>query len=153
MNRSIFVALPLLLAACTPGGMSPATGGGTSVSTVTTINVSIAAYGQASTPAGPALGFSPLVATVPVGSGVRFSNVDNTSHTASSIAGTAFPATSPLSFAATSLFGATLSSGWSTGTLQAGQTSPVFLADKPGTYLYGCFFHYSGTMRGTIVAQ
>ena len=27
------------------------------------------------------------------------------------------------------------------------------LADKPGTYLYGCFFHYTAPMRGAIIAQ
>lgn len=153
MNRSIFVVLLALTAGCTPGGIGASAGGAAPVAAVTTVKVSIAAYGQGQTSSGPALGFSPLTATVSVGSGIRFANVDNTSHTASSIAGTSFPATSPLSFAATSLFGNTLSSGWSSGTLQAGAVSQVLLVDKPGTYLYGCFFHYSGTMRGTIVAQ
>ena len=152
MKRFLFV-FALIAGACTPGGIPATSGGGAPVSTVTKIDVSIAAFGQQSTPAGPALGYSPLVATLAVGSGVQFVNVDNTSHTASSISGSTFPATSPLSFTATSAFGGVLSSGWSTGTLQAGSSSSVILVDRPGTYLYGCFFHYSGTMRGSIVAQ
>ena len=147
------LACSMVLAACTPNGILVTSGGGSNVSTVTRINVSISAFGQTSTPAGLALGFSPEIANVTVGSGVQFVNVDNTSHTATSISGTSFPATSPLTFAATTTSGSALSTGFSSGTLQAGASSPVFLVDKPGTYLYGCFFHYSGTMRGEIVAQ
>ncbi len=143
----------MLLAACTPNGVLVTSGGGTNVSNVTRINVSIAAFGQSSTPAGLALGFSPIIANVTVGSGVQFVNVDNTSHTATSISATVFPATSPFTFSATMQTGSALSTGFSSGTLPAGASSPVFLVDKPGTYLYGCFFHYSGTMRGEIVAQ
>jgi plastocyanin len=121
---------------------------------VTKIDVSIAAFGQQTTPAGLALGFSPLVTTLTVGSGVQFVNVDNTSHTATSLPPSAtFPATSPLTFTATTQSGATLSGGWSSGTMQAGQSSQILLVDRAGTYLYGCFFHYSGTMRGEIIAQ
>ena len=153
MKHFLAIAAIAAMCGCTPGGMAAPSGGGTAGRNVTKIDVSIAAYGQASTPAGLALGFSPLVATVQVGSGVQFVNVDNTSHTASSVSGTTFPVTSPLTFAATSASGSVLSAGWSTGTLQAGQMSPVFLADRTGTYLYGCFFHYSGTMRGVLVVQ
>jgi plastocyanin len=145
----------LLLAACTPNGTPvTAAGGGGNVSQVTRINVSISAFGQVQTPAGLALGFSPEITNVTVGSGVQFVNVDNTSHTSTSIGGaTTFPATSPFTFAATTPSGTALSTGWSSGTLQAGDSSAIFLVDKPGTYLFGCFFHYSGTMRGEIVAQ
>ena len=153
MKHSVAFAAIALLCACANGGIAPSSGAGAVTTSVTKIDVSIAAYGQGQTPAGPALGFSPLDTTVIVGTGVQFVNVDNTSHTASSVTGTTFPQTSPLTFAATTLFGTSLSGGWSTGTLQAGQSSPVLLVDRAGTYLYGCFFHYSGTMRGIIVAQ
>lgn len=143
-----------LLTACTPNGVLVTNGGGGNVANVTRINVSISAFGQVSTPAGPALGFSPEITNVTVGSGVQFVNVDNTSHTGTSILGaTKFPATSPFMFSATITSGTALSTGFSTGTLSAGASSPVFLVDKPGTYLFGCFFHYSGGMRGEIVAQ
>jgi len=49
--------------------------------------------------------------------------------------------------------GATLSGGWSSGTLGAGSGSQILLADKPGTYLYGCFFHYTAPMHGAILVQ
>lgn len=154
MKRTHAALFLILLSACTPNGvLVSAGGGGSNISTVTRINVSISAFGQTSTPAGLALGFSPEISNVTVGSGVQFVNVDNTSHTATSLTGSTFPPTSPFTFAATTPSGSTLSGGFSSGTMQAGQSSAVFLVDKPGTYLYGCFFHYSGTMRGEIVAQ
>ncbi len=144
----------IALAHCTAGGVAPSTSAGVPVTQITKINVSLAAYGQQSTPAGPALGFSPPVTTVPVGTGVQFVNVDNTAHTATFVgAGPSFPTDSPLTFAATTSQGNALSANWSSGTMQAGQSSQVFLVDRPGVYLYGCFFHYSGNMRGEIVAQ
>ncbi len=151
---AFLVALPLL-AACTPGGVTPAGGGGTTPTNVVTIDVNLAVNPLVQTPAGAALGFAPETTTVPVGSGVRFTNTDNTTHTASSVAGSTFPASSPLQFGATSPSAdVTLSSGtWSSGAIAAGTTSQVFLVDKPGVYLYGCFYHYSGKMRGEIVAQ
>jgi plastocyanin len=50
-------------------------------------------------------------------------------------------------------FGDRLSQGWSGGTLQASTVSQPLLADQPGTYLYGCFFHYGAPMRGVIVVH
>lgn len=154
MKRAMLLALFAALPACTPGGTTPVQSGA-NVANVVTIDVSLSAYGAQQTPAGIALGFAPVVTNVSVGSGVRFVNVDNTAHTASMVPGSTFPATSPLSFSATSpsSVNAVSSPGWSTGTLQAGTTSQVFLVDRPGLYLYGCFYHYSGLMRGEIVAQ
>jgi len=122
---------------------------------VTKIDVSLSAYPLQNTPAGLALGFQPEVTMVTVGTGIEFVNVDNTSHTATSIPQlSSFPGTTPFSASAlTATSGPTLSSGWSTGTLQPGTSSQIIVVDKPGTYLYGCFFHYSGEMRGVIVAQ
>jgi plastocyanin len=37
--------------------------------------------------------------------------------------------------------------------MQASQTSQTITVDAPGTYLFGCYFHYSGGMRAAIVAQ
>ncbi len=154
MKFALAAACAIVLAACTPNGTLVTSGGGASVASVTRINVSISAFGQQSTPAGLALGYSPIISNVTVGSGVQFVNVDNTSHTATAIPGSStFPATSPFTLSATTQSGSALSTGFSSGTLQPGSSSPVFLVDKPGTYLFGCFFHYSGTMRGEIVAQ
>jgi plastocyanin len=150
-----WVALLLALSGCTAGGVNPAAGGGASVTSVTTIDVSIAAFALESTPLGDARGFSPEVTNVSVGSGVQFVNVDNTEHTATSIPGaTAFPAVSPFGVSAlqpTANVG--ISGGWGAGALAPGQMSQVFVVNQPGTYIYGCFFHYSGGMRGMIVAK
>ena len=154
--RKLSCAVALaLLSGCTAGGINPVSGGASNVSNIVTIDVSLAAFPAQQTPAGIGLGFSPLITTVPVGTGIQFRNVDNTVHTASMVAGTTFPSTSPLGFSATSPSSvSTISSpGWTAGNIQMGQTSQTFLVDKPGTYLYGCFYHYSGNMRGVIVAQ
>jgi plastocyanin len=155
MKRTYGMVVAAVLAGCTAGGVAPSVAGGASVADVTKIDVSLAAFPLQTTAAGPALGFSPEVTMVSVGSGVQFVNVDNTTHTATAIAGTTtFPATTPFSIAAiTPSAGTNLSSGWTSGALQAGASSQVFLVDRPGTYLYGCFFHYSGNMRGIIVAH
>ncbi len=155
MRRLVAALLVWAVASCTPGGVTPAGGSNQNVSNVVTIDVSLSAFGAQQTPAGLALGFSPDVSSVPVGSGVRFVNVDNTVHTASMVVGTTFPQASPLGFSATSpsSVNTVSSQGWSSGSLQAGQTSQVFLVDRPGVYLYGCFYHYSGMMRGEIDAQ
>jgi plastocyanin len=148
------IALLLAVAGCTAGGASPSAGSSANVTSITTIKVSIAAFGRQTTPAGTGLGYSPDVANVAVGAGVQFVNVDDTSHTATAIPGvTSFPAVSPFTFAATQPASAPISGKWSAGTLQAGTSSAVFAIDRPGTYLFGCFFHYSGGMRGVIIAK
>jgi plastocyanin len=146
--------IALTLAGCTAGGVTLQSGSSAVVSSVTTIRVSIAAFPAQSTPGGTGLGFSPEVAAVAVGSGVQFVNVDNTSHTATAIPGAStFPAQSPFSFSATQPTIAPISGAWSAGTMLAGKSSSVFVINAPGTYLFGCFFHYSGGMRGAIVAK
>jgi plastocyanin len=153
--RALVLALALGCSGCTAGGVFAPTGGGASVTSVTTIDVSIEAFALESTPLGDARGFSPEVTNVSVGSGVQFVNVDNTEHTATSIPGaTTFPATSPFGVSAlqpTANVG--ISGSWGAGALQPGQMSQVFVVNQPGTYIYGCFFHYSGGMRGLIVAK
>ena len=49
--------------------------------------------------------------------------------------------------------GTTLSGGFSSGALQPGSSSQTITADRAGTYLFGCFFHYGAPMRAAIVAQ
>ena len=145
----------MALAGCTAGGVYASGAGSSGAASITTVDVSIAAFGASSTPAGSSRGFSPAVITIPVGSGVRFVNVDNTTHTVTAIPGaSAFPSTSPFSASALSP-GATsdLSGTWGAGVLQPGGSSGVFIANSAGTYLYGCFFHYSGGMRGVIIAH
>jgi plastocyanin len=141
------------LCACTdgaPGSMSSTASG------VTTIDVSLTAFAATSIAQGTAGGYSPAQLIVPVGTQIRFVNRDSFAHTASAVGGTAFPGSSPLTASALTptISGASISSGtWSSGNLAAGATSPVFVADAPGTYLFGCFYHYGAPMRGAIVVR
>ena len=108
---------------------------------------------MAATAYGSGGGYAPLVTTVAVGTTIRFLNVDSFGHTATSVGGTTFPAASPFAGSAQISSGSTLSGAWSSGTLGAGTGSQGLLADKPGTYLYGCFFHYGAPMRGAIIVK
>jgi plastocyanin len=151
--RSPLLSLLLFasLAGCTNG--APPAGGASAVTAATTIDVSLTSAPAAATAYGSGGGYAPLVTTVAVGTTVRFLNTDSFGHTASSVGGTTFPAASPLTGAAQNSSGGTLSGGWSSGTLGAGTASQALLADRAGTYLYGCFFHYGAPMRGAIVVQ
>jgi len=150
MIRRLGSLIALGLAACTAGGIPTSSGSGGGV----TIDVSLTQFAQSPTPYGPSLGYSPAVTTVAVGTQIHFVNVDTFAHTATVIQGaTTFP--SGFSFPASALQqkGTTLSSNWSSGALQPNQSSQTITADQPGTYLFGCFFHYAGGMRAAIVAQ
>jgi plastocyanin len=149
--RVISLLLIAALAGCTPG--APPAGAGTAAVAATPIDVSLTSFATVTTAYGSGGGFSPPVMTVPLGASVRFVNVDSFSHTATSISGTAFPSASPFGGAALTVSGGTLSGGWSSGTLGAGMASQPLLADKTGTYLYGCFFHYGAPMRGAVVVK
>ncbi|HZX68245.1 MAG TPA: plastocyanin/azurin family copper-binding protein [Candidatus Elarobacter sp.] len=149
--RVFALLLCTALASCTPG--APSAGGGSTGPASTTIDVSLTSSVVSSTPYGSSGGFSPAITSVPVGASIRFVNVDSFDHTSTAISGTSFPSSSPFDATAQLMSGATLSGGWSTGTLGAGNGSQILLADKAGTYLYGCFFHYSAPMRGAIVVH
>lgn len=153
--NALRAALLLALAACTPGGTAVPNGGGTGGGNVTTIDVNLTLHGTPQvTPQGQAAGFSPLVTTVSVGTNIRFTNSDTFAHTASFISsGGTFPGAKPFDASALGQSGTALSQGWSSGSLAAGVSSQTIFVDKAGTYLYGCFYHYSAPMRGVIVAQ
>jgi plastocyanin len=155
--RSPLLSLLLVaaLGGCTNG--APSAGASNAVAptstTTTTIDVSLTSFPSSATAYGTAGGYGALVTTVAVGSAVRFVNLDGFGHTATSLSGTAFPAASPFDGSAQNAAGNTLSGAWSSGTLNAGAGSRTLVADKPGTYLYGCFFHYGAPMRGAIVVK
>lgn len=134
--------LAAVLAGCTPGAASmPQQGGGAAL----TVDVNLTQHAD---------GYAPDTITVPAGSSIRFFNSDSFAHTATLIPGaTSFPAGSPFSASAQTQSGTAVSSPWSTGSLAAGTGSQTIRIDKPGTYLFGCFYHYGAPMRGTIVAQ
>lgn len=157
MKTVYLMAIVALLAGCTPNGISAAGSGAaiTPGAQVTKIDINLTLNGNVqTTPEGDAAGYAPVLTTVAVGSFVQFVNTDGFAHTATSIPGaSSFPASSPFSVNAQHQTGAAVSTGWSSGTLQSGQSSQVISVDAPGTYLFGCFFHYGAPMRGAIVAQ
>ncbi|MEO6991290.1 MAG: hypothetical protein ABI346_05170 [Candidatus Baltobacteraceae bacterium] len=76
------------------------------------------------------------------------------SHTGSGLGTSGFPALfdNPNAFAQTG--NVADGSFWSTGILGPGQTSQSFTVGPPGTYYFGCGFHYdSNSMRDVIVSQ
>jgi plastocyanin len=150
--RLAALALCAALSACTPGGLA-APSGGSGVAALT-IDANLTDYGPGQTPGGTGGGYSTLVATVAVGSTIRFVNTDGFAHTATAIPGaTTFPSAYPFTISALQQSGTTLSGGFSSGDLQAGASSQSVLADKAGTYLFGCFHHYGAPMRGAIVVH
>jgi len=143
-------------AGCTPnaapsgaGGVAPAAG-----APVLLVDLSLGAHPPVDSTLGVVAGYAPNPATVAVGTEIVFHNGESFAHTASAIAGSSFPAASPFAAAALQGSGARLSdAGWSTGTLQPGASSQPVLADTPGVYLYGCFYHYGTPMRGAVVVR
>ena len=154
MKRRVVEALVLLcLAGCTPGAavLAPTAGTGGSAKIV---DVNLTLHGATQTLAGTSGGYAPPSITVAVGTAIVFTNSDGFAHTATLIPNAmSFPAGTPFSSSAQAQSGSSASGGFSSGTLQAGQTSQRIVIDRAGTYLYGCFFHYGAPMRGTIVAQ
>lgn len=141
--RCAFMLVALAVAGCTNGGVlaaGPAGGGDAQ-----TVDVNLSMHPG---------GYAPDTLTVAVGTHIRFVNSDSFAHTATLIAGAqTFPAGSPFGASAQTQSGATLSQAWSSGTLEPNGSSQTLTVDAPGTYLYGCFYHYGSPMRGTIVAQ
>jgi len=147
------IVVALALAACTNGGTavpsSGAAGGSARI-----VDVDLTKYAAQSIAQGLAGGYAPIVTTVAVGTTIRFTNSDTFAHTATFIGqGGTFPAASPFGGSALTQSGTALSQGWSSGSLSAGAASQTILVDVPGTYLFGCFYHYGAPMRGVIVAQ
>jgi plastocyanin len=138
------------LAACTGGGMPTSSGGSGGV----TVDVNLTLNPPVNTPYGESGGYGAPVTTVAVGSQIHFMNTDSFTHTATLIPNTTkFPKGSPFGLSALMQHGTTLSGGFSSGALQPGSSSQTITADRAGTYLIGCFFHYGASMRAAIVAQ
>ena len=137
------LAASAVLAACTNG--APAAVTGTQAGGVAVVDVNLTVHPD---------GYNPPVLTVPVGTRIQFTNSDSFAHTATAIAGGSFPSASPFDASAETPNATTLSARtWGSGVIQAGGSSPVFVADQAGTYLYGCFFHYAHPMQGEIVVR
>jgi len=151
MKQRVLIAVALLLVACTNGGIpAPSSGGGGGV----TINISLTNSQPSKTPYGESGGYTPAITTVAVGTEIHFVNTDSFAHTATLIPNaTSFPSGSPFGLSALQQHGTTLSGGFTSGALQPNGSSQTITADRAGTYLFGCFFHYGAPMRAAIVAQ
>jgi hypothetical protein len=90
------------------------------------------------------------------GSSLMFTNDDSgTSHTASGLGSSGFPASFD-NTGGTTQTGTTIDGGttWSTGTLVGPASSVVFTVGPAGNYYFGCFYHYNdAAMRDVIVSQ
>jgi plastocyanin len=151
MRWATSLCIAAVATACTPGGLaSSASGSGGQV----TIDVNLTLHPAVSTFAGESGGYAPPVTTVAVGTTIDFTNSDSFAHTATLIPGAAtFPSGSSFSTTALTQKGSAVSRYWSTGALQPGASSQTITIDAPGTFIYGCFFHYGAPMRGAIVAH
>ncbi len=150
---AIVLCVALAAAGCTPGSATSSTGGSIALGAVV-VHVSLLNYAPHQTQYGKVAGYSPNPLVVAVGSTVQFLNDDNFSHTASSVGQNGFPPGDPLGNAALTQSGSDLAqANWSTGSLSGGTASQVFNADVPGTYYFGCFYHYATPMRGVIIVQ
>lgn len=90
------------------------------------------------------------------GESVRFTNLDTIPHSAAFL-GNASP--SPLTWPAT-FNGSTTQSpagtaigttNWATGSLSAGQNSPIYETGLPGFYMIGCQYHYNTNEMRTVI--
>ena len=96
---------------------------------------------------------------LPMGESVRFKNLDTISHSAAFLGNAtansapwpgAFNGSTTESPAGTAI-GTT---GWATGSLSPGKSSPIYETGLPGFYMVGCQFHYnSNEMRTVIVVH
>jgi plastocyanin len=103
--------------------------------------------------AGDSVGISPAAVHVHVGDTIVFVNGDPVAHhTATGLPSARF-SEPRWTQAALTQSGAIGAQGWSTGELAPGARSAPIAASTAGTYLYGCFFHYSAGMRGEIVVE
>jgi plastocyanin len=105
--------------------------------------------------AGDAMGIAPQILRVHVGDRVVFVDDDaKEHHTATGLTGaSAFVDDPRWTDASLKAYGQIGPAAWSTGDLAPGARSAPLVAAKPGTYLYGCFFHYTAGMRGEIIVE
>jgi plastocyanin len=104
--------------------------------------------------AGDSVGVGPAVLTVHVGDSIIFVNDDAVAHhTATGLVGATLFGEPRWTQAVLKPFGNIGSQQWSSGDIAPGARSAPLLASTPGTFLYGCFFHYSAGMRGEIIVE
>ena len=149
----VLACLMSMVVGCTPGAPAPPGGAQALVPGAIVIQVSLIKYQPQQTKFGTVAGYNNDNLTVHVGAIIQFHNQDSFTHTASSLGTTGFPPSGP-PFSARTRSGSDLSqSNWSSGDLQPDSYSQPIHATTPGTYYYGCYFHYNTPMRGVITVQ
>lgn len=142
----------IVLAGCTPGAPGAPNSGQQAAAGVL-VGESIFKYGQTSSQFGAVGGFNPELIVVARGTTLQFHNEDSFNHTASRINSASFPGGNPIPNAALKSSGTDVANpAWSSGVLTGGAFSQVLTTNSPGTYLFGCFYHYP-IMRGAIIVQ
>lgn len=149
----VAACLVATLVACTPGAPSPPQGAQGLVPGAVVVQVSLIKYQPQQTPLGEVAGYDNADLTVHVGAVIQFHNQDTFSHTASSVGTSGFPSNPHLANALTPSGSDLSQPNWSSGELQPNGYSQPFHATTPGTYYYGCYFHYNTPMRGWITVQ
>lgn len=149
----VLACLVSMLVACTPGAPPPPGGSQALAPGAIVIQVSLIKYPPQQTQFGTVAGYNNANLTVHVGAVIQFHNQDSFTHTASSLGTSGFPPNGP-AFKARTRSGSDLSqANWSSGDLQPDAYSQPIHATTPGTYYYGCYFHYNTPMRGVITVQ
>lgn len=104
--------------------------------------------------AGDSVGVAPAIVHVHVGDAIVFVNADQQAqHTATGLPGAARFGEPRWTEAVLKPFGTIGAEPWSSGVIAPGASSAPLVAASPGTFLYGCFFHYSAGMRGEIIVE
>jgi plastocyanin len=155
LRRTGFLLTAVLVSstACTPGAPTAPNGSVRSGSVV--IHASFGKF-IVQSQYGLLSSYSPNPLVVSRGAVVQFVNDDNFDHTATSLGTNGFPQSGPGGKAQSRSGNDLAQPDWSSGVLTGGAVSQTFNASTPGTYYYGCFFHYGtpgSPMRGVIVVQ
>jgi plastocyanin len=91
--------------------------------------------------------------TAVAGSQLLFVNSDTTTHTASGLGTSGFPSSFTNTNGPTASGSTVDGTAWSTGALAPGTSSTPFTLGPPGTYYFGCYYHYSIPMEDVIVSK
>lgn len=119
------------------------------------VNLSLTRYTKIThESAGDSVGTSPAIVHVHVGDSIVFVNNDTDAHhTATGLTGATRFSEPRWTQAVLKQFGSIGAQPWSSGDLAPGSGSAPMVASTAGTFLYGCFFHYSAGMRGEIIVE
>lgn len=136
-------------------GAAPNTTASYAASAPVIVNLSLTHYTKIThESAGDSVGTNPAIVHVHVGDSIVFVNGDTDAHhTATGLTGATRFSEPRWTQAVLKQFGSVGAEPWSSGDLAPGSSSAPMVASTAGTFLYGCFFHYSAGMRGEIIVE